>query len=75
MVILYSTGCPKCQVLKSKLDSKNISYELFDNKDKMIDKGFTNVPILEVDGEIMDFKRAVEWINKEWENELKYKTW
>lgn len=65
MVILYSTGCPKCQVLKSKLDSKNISYELFDNKDKMIDKGFTNVPILEVDGEIMDFKRAVEWINKE----------
>ena len=34
MVILYSTGCPKCQVLKSKLDSKNISYELFDNKDK-----------------------------------------
>ena len=65
MVILYSTGCPKCQVLKSKLDSKNISYELFDNKDNMIDKGFTNVPILEVDGEIMDFKRAVEWINKE----------
>ena len=65
MVILYSTGCPKCQVLKSKLDSKNISYELFDNKDKMIDKGFTNVPILEVDGDIMDFKRAVEWINKE----------
>ena len=65
MVILYSTGCPKCQVLKSKLDSKDISYELFDNKDKMIDKGFTNVPILEVDGEIMDFKRAVEWINKE----------
>lgn len=65
MIILYSTGCPKCQVLKSKLDSKNISYELFDNKDKMIDKGFTNVPILEVDGEIMDFKRAVEWINKE----------
>lgn len=65
MVILYSTGCPKCQVLKSKLDSKNISYEVFDDKDKMIDKGFTNVPILEVDGEIMDFKKAVEWINKE----------
>lgn len=65
MVILYSTGCPKCQVLKSKLDSKNISYEVFDDKDKMIDKGFTSVPILEVDGEIMDFKKAVEWINKE----------
>lgn len=65
MVILYSTGCPKCQVLKSKLDSKNISYEVFDDKDKMINKGFTNVPMLEVDGEIMDFKKAVEWINKE----------
>lgn len=61
---LYSTGCPRCHVLESKLNSKNISFELFDDKDKMIDMGLTNVPILEVDGDMMDFKSAVKWVNE-----------
>ena len=28
MINLYSTGCPKCTVLKKKLDSKNIKYNI-----------------------------------------------
>jgi len=64
-IILYTTGCPRCHVLESKLNSKNISYEMFDDKDKMIDMGLTNVPVLEVDGNRMNFKEAVDWINKE----------
>ena len=27
-VVLYSTGCPKCKVLKKKLDAKDIKYTL-----------------------------------------------
>lgn len=65
MITLYSTGCPRCHVLESKLNSKNISFELCDDKDKMLSMGFTAVPVLEVDGKAMDFKQAVEWINKE----------
>lgn len=64
-IILYTTGCPRCHVLESKLNSKNISFEMFDDKDKMIDMGLTNVPVLEVDGNRMNFKEAVDWINKE----------
>lgn len=65
MIILYSTGCPKCKVLKTKLDTAQIEYVVCDDKQAMINKNFTNVPMLEFDGGmIMDFKSAVEWINR-----------
>lgn len=64
MVKLYSTGCPKCIVLTKKLDSVGITYEVFDDVDKMIEMGMTTVPMLEVDGKIMNYKEAIDWIKK-----------
>lgn len=64
MVKLYSTGCTKCTILTKKLDSAGITYEVFDDVDKMIEMGMTTVPMLEVDGKIMNFKEAVDWIKK-----------
>lgn len=61
-VILFSTHCPKCNVLESKLKQKNIDYEEVNDVDAMVQKGFTTVPMLEVDGVVYDFKQAVEWI-------------
>lgn len=63
-VIIYSTGCPKCKVLKEKLDSKEISYDIISDTSVMINKGIETVPVLEVDGNVMDFKTAVDWINE-----------
>lgn len=63
-VILYSTGCPKCKVLKAKLDSKEISYDIISDTSVMINKGIETVPVLEVNGNVMDFKTAVDWINE-----------
>ena len=63
-VTLYSTGCPKCKVLKRKLDSKNINYDTISDVNIIISKGINTVPVLEVDGNIMDFKTAVDWINE-----------
>ena len=63
-VILYSTGCPKCKVLKAKLDSKEISYDIISDTSVMINKGIETVPVLEVNGNMMDFKTAVDWINE-----------
>ena len=63
-IILYSTGCPKCNVLKRKLDEKNIKYEIVDDIDKMQEKGFTSAPMLEVDGSIFDFSDAIIWLSK-----------
>lgn len=61
-VILYSTHCPKCKVLKTKLNQKNINYEEVNDVDVMVQKGFSTVPKLEVNGVVYDFKEAVEWI-------------
>ena len=62
--ILYSTGCPKCKVLKSKLDDKNIGYIVIDDIDEIMSKGIDSVPVLEVNGEMMNFKSAVDYVNK-----------
>lgn len=66
-VVLYTTGCPRCKVLKSKLDAKGIQYEENDCVDEMRELGITNVPMLKCEGWLMDFKSAVEWANKQQE--------
>ena len=62
-VTLYSTGCPKCKVLVTKLDSKNINYNVVSDINVIISKGINTVPFLEVDNNLMDFKTAVDWVN------------
>ena len=62
-IVLYSNKCPKCQILETKLNQKNIEYTEINDVDLMLEKGFSSVPMLEVDGEIMDFKVANDWIN------------
>lgn len=64
-VILWSTHCPRCKVLELKLKQKNINYEEIDNEEEMIAKGFKEVPKLEVDGVVMNFVQAVDWIKEQ----------
>ena len=62
-VVLFSTHCPRCNVLEKKLQQKNISYEEVNDVEIMKEKGYLSVPVLEVDGTSMDFKTANDWIN------------
>ena len=64
MVILYSTHCPKCKVLETKLKQKNIEYEECTDINEMLSKGIETVPILEVDGQMLDFGKAIRWVNE-----------
>lgn len=64
-VILYSNGCPRCRVLKQKLDAKSISYTEENSVDKMINLGISQVPVLYADGEFLAFPQANEWVNKQ----------
>lgn len=64
MNILYSTNCPKCNVLEKKLQNKNIDFEICNDVDLMVSKGIQQAPYLEVDGELMDFTKAVKWVNE-----------
>ena len=64
-VVLFSTNCPKCKVLVKKLDKANIKYQTVTDVKVMLDKGFMSAPMLEVDGEVMDFSQANNWINEQ----------
>lgn len=65
MPTLFSTGCPKCVILKKKLSQKNIEYTEVNDIQQMLDMGLLSVPWLEVDGEMMDFEQANKWINEQ----------
>ena len=62
-VLLYSTHCPRCNVLEKKLQQKEVDYDEVNDTSIMEQKGYLSVPVLEVDGKSMDFKEAVDWIN------------
>ncbi len=68
MITLYSTHCPKCQVLEQKLKQKNIEYTIEDDEIKVVDYGrnhnIKSAPLLDVDGEAYDFIRAIRFINE-----------
>lgn len=65
MITLYSTNsCPKCKILESKLKINNIKHEKITDEDFILQKGFLTVPVLEVDGKILDFTSAVKWLNE-----------
>ena len=67
-VKMYTTHCPKCNVMERKLKEANIEFEEIDDMAKVLEVatsgGFTMAPLLEVDGRFMDFKDGIEWIRK-----------
>lgn len=63
-IIMYSTGCPQCLVLKKKLENSGIAFTEVTDKARMIELGFNKVPVLEVDGKTMEFVEAVKWVNE-----------
>jgi len=47
-----------------KLDQKGVVYEECNNVDLMMEKGFMSMPILEVDGKVMNYLNAVNWVKE-----------
>lgn len=62
MITLYSTNCPKCKILEQKLNDAAIHYEINNDVDEMIKKDFTTLPMLDMNGELMDFSSALAWL-------------
>lgn len=63
-VVLYSTGCPKCNVLKKKLEEGKINYEVCQSVEKMLNMGINEVPVLGVDDKLLSFGEAVKWVGR-----------
>ena len=67
-IILYSSEtCGKCKVLKTKLNNKDIKFETVTDVEIMMKKNIDLLPVLEVDGKMMQFEEANEWVNKQGE--------
>lgn len=64
-VILYSTGCPQCNILKEMLQKKNIIFQIEDNVEKMKELGFSSLPMLSIDNKILNFKEAFIFLKNE----------
>jgi glutaredoxin len=67
MMTLYSTGCPKCNVLKKKLEAKNVQFNLESDPVKVTEKanelGILSVPFLVLDdNRVLTFEQAVKEI-------------
>lgn len=63
-VTLLTIDCPKCKILEKKLDAAGVGYAKCYDKDLMVEMGIDTLPVLLVDGEKMQFKEAVDWVNE-----------
>ena len=61
--VLYTTHCPKCVVLQKKLQTKNLQYDVVEDVQKIKEKGFMSLPVLQIDGQVLDFYNATKFIN------------
>ena len=63
MIIFYTTHCPRCNVLKKKLDANGINYKICEDVEEMAKLGMKAAPALNVDGTMMMFESAIRWAN------------
>ena len=64
-IILYTTHCPMCTMLKTKLDAKNINYEVCTDTEKMTELGIKTVPVLQINGgSLMSLRESLKWLEE-----------
>lgn len=62
-IVLYTTHCPRCNILKQKLKDKNIKFIEETNVDLMMSKGMKTVPYLEIEKDkILNFEDSLKWV-------------
>ena len=64
IITLYSTGCPKCQILEKRLKKNNIDFIISDNVDALIEKGFQSAPVMAVGKLFYDYTSAMNLLKK-----------
>ena len=64
-VTLYSNHCPQCRFLSTLLNNKNIEFNEINDEDLMQSMGLLSMPQLDVNGEIMKYADALQWVNKQ----------
>ena len=66
MTIYSSSTCPKCKVLKMKLDKAGLDYFVVEDVEKMKELGIKSLPYLQLeDGTLLDFGKAVAFVREQ----------
>lgn len=64
-VILYSTkNCHRCKAIKQILQVNNIEYDEITDIDIMKNKGFLEVPMMEIEGKTLDYGDISAWLKE-----------
>ena len=62
-ITMYSTGCPNCKRLESRLKAANLTYNICNDLNKLKELNFSNIPMLDIDGTLFGYRPAINWIN------------
>ena len=65
---LYSTNCPKCKVLETKLTQMGIKFDTVTDNEEVAEVGKSNgilsAPILKVEDKYFDFSNAIKYLKE-----------
>jgi len=65
MITVYAKeGCPKCRVLKLKLNQHGLEFTEFNDMDAMIEMGIKSVPQMKVDDKMYTFEEAIKYLRE-----------
>lgn len=62
--ILYSTHCPCFEALEERLREAEIEYTVVSDTEQILALGITRVPILEINGQKLNYPAAIRWLNE-----------
>ena len=65
-ITLFSSHCPKCDMIEKILKEKNIIFELVDDESVYLplaeENGIDSMPFADINGKILDIKELQEYI-------------
>ena len=64
MIILYTIGCVNCNKLEERLRKNNIDFDISRDVDRLIEMGFANAPILQINDNYYEFIDAMKMLSK-----------
>ena len=62
ITVFFSPSCPKCKMLKMQLKAKGILFNVCEDTQVALSKGIQNLPAMEINGQLLNFPQAIEWI-------------
>lgn len=64
MIDLYGIETSSYFKLVNALDEIGLTFTAHTDPDELVDKGFKSLPVLVVDGKMMPYRKATQWLKR-----------